>query len=107
MQSRQAVRTLAALAHDARLAVFKLLVAAGPGGLAAGVIAQSLAITPSALSFHLKELTQAGLLTAIPDGRRIRYAADFSAMRGLVDHLTANCCGGARCAWSDVAVACA
>jgi DNA-binding transcriptional ArsR family regulator len=101
MQSRDAVRTLAALAHDARLSVFTLLVAAGPRGLAAGAIARALAITPSALSFHLKELTQAGLLMAHPDGRRICYAAHFSTMNALVTHLTANCCGGAHCAWTD------
>lgn len=106
MQTRDAVRTLAALAHDARLAVFQLLVTAGPDGLAAGVIAQRLALAPSALSFHLKELTHAGLLTPSPDGRRIRYAADFAAMNALIAHLTANCCGGADCALVDQAVAC-
>ena len=105
MQSRDAVRTLAALAHDARLAVFKLLVEAGPGGLAAGAIAQSLAIAPSALSFHLKELTQSGLLTAHPDGRRILYAAHFGAMSALIAHLTANCCGGAHCDLTDTIAA--
>lgn len=93
-----AVRALAALAHDARLAVFKLLVQAGPDGLPAGALAEQLAVAPSALSFHLKELTHAGLLTQRPDGRKLMYSANFSTMNQLIAHLTDNCCQGAPCA---------
>jgi ArsR family transcriptional regulator len=92
-----AVRALSALAHDARLAVFKLLVQAGPQGLAAGVLAEQLAIAPSALSFHLKELTHAGLLVQRPDGRRLMYSAHFDTMNSLLGHLTENCCQGVSC----------
>lgn len=98
MAHADVVRALAALAHDARLAVFKLLVQAGPDGLAAGVLAEQLAIAPSALSFHLKELTHAGLLVQRPDGRRLMYSASFATMRQLIAHLTENCCQGAPCA---------
>ena len=92
-----AVRALSALAHDARLAVFKLLVQAGPEGLAAGVLAEQLAIAPSALSFHLKELTHAGLLVQRPDGRKLMYSAHFGTMNSLLGHLTENCCQGVPC----------
>ena len=101
-----AVRALAALAHDARLAVFKLLVQAGPGGLPAGVLAEQLAVAPSALSFHLKELTHAGLLVQRPDGRKLIYSANFSTMNGLMAHLTDNCCQGAPCAVNLTAAVC-
>lgn len=98
MTHTDVVRALAALAHDARLAVFKLLVQAGPEGLAAGVLAERLGLSPSALSFHLKELTHAGLLVQCPDGRKILYQAHFTAMNGLIAHLTENCCQGEPCA---------
>jgi DNA-binding transcriptional ArsR family regulator len=101
-----AVRALAALAHDARLAVFKLLVQAGPEGLPAGALAEQLAVAPSALSFHLKELTHAGLLTQRPDGRKIIYSANFSTMNQLIAHLTDNCCQGAPCAVEVPATVC-
>jgi ArsR family transcriptional regulator, arsenate/arsenite/antimonite-responsive transcriptional repressor len=97
MDTPQTVRALSALAHEARLAVFKLLVVAGHEGLPAGVIADRLAIAPSALTFHLKELTHAGLLVQRPEGRRIHYSANFSSMNGLIAYLTENCCGGASC----------
>jgi ArsR family transcriptional regulator len=97
MDAPQTVRALGALAHEARLAVFKLLVEAGPAGLPAGVIADMLAIAPSALTFHLKELTYAGLLVQRPDGRRIHYSANFSTMNELIAYLTDNCCNGAAC----------
>jgi len=79
------------------LAVFRLLVEAGQAGLAAGVIADMLQIAPSALSFHLKELTHAGLLVQRPDGRRIHYSANFGSMNALIGYLTDNCCNGASC----------
>ena len=97
MESPQVVRALAALAHESRLAVFRLLVSVGPDGLAAGALADMLEIAPSALSFHLKDLTQAGLLAQRPDGRRVIYTADFAAMNGLVGFLTQNCCQGGIC----------
>lgn len=98
MTHTDVVKALAALAHDARLAVFKLLVQAGPDGLAAGVLAEQLALAPSALSFHLKELTHAGLLVQRPDGRKLMYSANFNTMNGLLGHLTENCCQGVPCA---------
>jgi DNA-binding transcriptional ArsR family regulator len=97
MDAQQAVPALGALAHEARLAVFRLLVEAGPEGLPAGTIAEQLALSPSGLSFHLKELTHAGLLTPRPDGRHIHYSANFGAMNGLIAYLTANCCAGSIC----------
>lgn len=97
MDAPQTVRALSALAHEARLAVFKLLVEAGPEGLPAGVIAEMLVIAPSALTFHLKELTFAGLLTQRPDGRKIHYSANFGAMNELIGYLTQNCCSGQAC----------
>lgn len=97
MDAPQTVRALGALAHEARLAVFRLLVEAGAEGLPAGVIAEMLAIAPSALTFHLKELTFAGLLTQRPDGRRILYSANFGAMNELLGYLTQNCCRGEPC----------
>lgn len=97
MDAPQTVRALSALAHEARLGVFKLLVEAGQEGLPAGVIAETLAIAPSALTFHLKELTHAGLLVQRPDGRRIHYSANFDSMHGLIAYLNDNCCSGASC----------
>ena len=106
MKASETVFALSALAHEARLAVFKLLVQAGPIGLAAGVIATRLKIAPSALSFHLKELTHAGLLVQRPDGRKIHYSANFVAMNGLIAYLTENCCQGASCEVTTSAVDC-
>jgi DNA-binding transcriptional ArsR family regulator len=102
MESQPAVRALAALAQDTRLAVYRLLVQHGPSGLAAGEIAAQLAIAPATLSFHLKELAHAGLVSARQDGRFIYYAADFAAMGALLAFLTENCCvadggGSASC----------
>ncbi len=97
MTHTDVVKALAALAHDARLAVFKRLVQAGPEGLAAGVLAEQLALAPSALSFHLKELTQSGLLLQRPDGRKLMYSARFDTMNALIGHLTENCCQGQPC----------
>lgn len=97
MDASQTVRALSALAHEARLAVFKLLVEAGPDGLPAGVIAEMLVIAPSALTFHLKELTFASLLVQRPEGRKIHYSANFGAMNDLIGYLTQNCCSGGVC----------
>lgn len=106
MTHTDVVKALAALAHDARLAVFKLLVQAGPDGLAAGVLAEQLALAPSALSFHLKELTHAGLLVQRPDGRKLMYSAHFNTMNQLLGHLTENCCQGVPCAVDTQPVCC-
>ena len=92
MQTSEAVVALAALAQETRLAVFRLLVEAGPEGLPAGVIAESLAVPPATLSFHLKELAHAELVTARQDGRFIFYAADYAAMNRLLAYLSENCC---------------
>ena len=92
------MRSLAALAQDSRLEVFRLLVQAGPAGLTAGEIAERLDIPASTLSFHVKALSQAGLVDSRQDGRFIFYSADFAAMKGLIAFLGENCCGGQSCA---------
>ncbi len=100
MESSTAVRALAALAQETRLSVFRLLVEQGPSGLAAGEIAARLGIAPATLSFHLKELSHAALVSTCQDGRYVFYAADFSTMNGLLAFLTENCCvaDGGSCA---------
>jgi DNA-binding transcriptional ArsR family regulator len=94
MKSDIAVLRLAALAQHSRLAVFRLVVQRGPEGLSAGDIANRLKLPPATLSFHLKELSNAGLLTARQVGRFIYYAPDFKAMNALIGYLTENCCAG-------------
>jgi arsenate reductase len=84
----------AALAHPTRVALVRLLVGAGPGGLPAGGIAAALGVPPSSLSFHLRELEGAGLIRAARAGRVIRYAAELDAVRGLAAFLTETCCDG-------------
>jgi len=97
MDTQQTLAALAALAQESRLAVFRLLVQAGPDGLAASKIAERLAIAPSSLSFHLKELAHAGLVVPRQAGRFVIYSADVGAMKGLISFLTENCCGGKPC----------
>lgn len=98
MESSTAVAALAALAQQSRLAVFRLLVQAGPdGGMAASKIAAALAMPPSSLSFHLKELAHAGLVSSHQQGRFLIYQARFDTMHGLLAFLTENCCAGAPC----------
>jgi DNA-binding transcriptional ArsR family regulator len=92
MKTTDAVTALAALAQDTRLAVYRLLVQQGVSGLAAGEIAGQLGIAPATLSFHLKELAQAGLVSSRQEGRFIFYSANFDAMNALVAFLTENCC---------------
>jgi len=94
MTSSDAVRALTALAQESRLAVFRLLVGAGPDGLVVGEIAAQLGLAPATLSFHLKSLSQAGLVSAHQEGRFVRYVARFEAMHALIGYLTENCCGG-------------
>lgn len=97
METNTALTALAALAHRSRLAVYRLLIEAGPAGLAASAIAEWLELAPSSLSFHLKELSHAKMIIATPKGRSIIYAAEFDTMNALLGYLTENCCGGNRC----------
>ena len=97
MKSQDAVRALGALAQDTRLAVFRLLVEKGPEGMTAGTIAEKLGIRPATLSFHLKELSVAGLLDSRTEGRFVIYSTRFDRMNELLAFLTSNCCGGNPC----------
>ncbi len=94
MEIETAVSALGALAQETRLTVFRLLVRAGPLGLPAGLIAERLGVPPATLSFHLKELARAGLVTARRESRQIYYAPDFAGMRELLGFLTQDCCQG-------------
>jgi DNA-binding transcriptional ArsR family regulator len=98
VETTKAVQTLSALAQETRLAVFRLLVEAGPEGMAAGDIAAELDLPPATLSFHLAQLANAGLVRGRQEGRFIYYAPDFGAMNGLVGFLTENCCVRGSCA---------
>jgi ArsR family transcriptional regulator, arsenate/arsenite/antimonite-responsive transcriptional repressor len=100
MRKTDAVTILAALAQDNRLGVFRLLVEAGPDGMPAGHIADSLKLQPNALTFHLDRLREANLVMARREGRSIIYSARYDAMNSLVSYLTDNCCQGrpSRCA---------
>lgn len=98
MEIKTAVKALTALAQETRLALFRLLVEAGGTGLAAGQIAKALGIPNATLSFHVKELLHADLVTARQDGRYIYYAVNFTAMHALMAFLSENCCGGQPCA---------
>lgn len=97
MKTNDALKSLAALAHPTRLEIFRLLVQKGPEGLAASVIAEKLDLPNATLSFHIKELSQAGLASPRQDGRFIYYAASYPVMNSLVSFLTENCCGGEDC----------
>lgn len=97
MEAASAITALAALAQEHRLALFRLLVQAGGGGMAAGAIAEALGVPNSSLSFHLAQLNRAGLVRQERQGRSLVYTADFAAMNALVAYLTENCCGGAAC----------
>jgi DNA-binding transcriptional ArsR family regulator len=94
MNKEQALTALSAIAQSARLDIFRCLVQAGPEGLAAGVLSESLQIANSTLSFHLKALTQANLVNARQESRFIYYSANYAQMNGLLAYLTENCCGG-------------
>ena len=97
VESKEAVEVLAALAQETRLAVFRLLVEQGPEGVAAGEIAERLGLPGATLSFHLKELSHADLVTARQAGRFVFYSANYRTINGLIDYLTRNCCRGATC----------
>jgi len=94
METKTAVTALAALAQETRLSIFRLLVQAGPEGVPAGQISEELEVPSATLSFHLKDLTHAGLVTPRQEGRFIYYSADFERMAGLMSFLTQNCCRG-------------
>lgn len=93
----QTLQALAALAQVQRLRAFKALVVAGPAGLTPGAMAEQLGVSPSALSFHLKELAHADLVSAEPQGRHLIYRASFDRMNALLGYLTEHCCAGEAC----------
>ncbi len=101
MNAHKTVAALSALAHEHRLAIYRLLVQAGPEGMAAGEIAEAMDIAPSSLSFHLAHLSRAGLIGRQRESRSLIYSADFAQMNALVGFLTENCCGGRACAPSS------
>ena len=94
MNTKRAIPALAALAQETRLALFRLLVECGPEGLAAGDIAEKLGLPPSSLSFHLAQLSHAGMILQRRRSRSLIYSVDFAAMNDLMSFLTENCCGG-------------
>ena len=98
MQAEIVIRALGALAQEHRLTAFRALVQAGEGGLSAGTLAEALQLPNSSLSFHLAQLTNAGLIRQQRQGRSLIYSADYAAMNGLMGYLTENCCAGAACA---------
>lgn len=97
MKTKTVVQAFGALAQETRLGSYRLLVQAGPAGMAAGAIADKLGLPPATLSFHLKELSRAGLVSSRQEGRFVIYSADFGNMLRLVNFLTENCCGGKSC----------
>jgi ArsR family transcriptional regulator, arsenate/arsenite/antimonite-responsive transcriptional repressor len=94
METQQAVTALAALAQETRLSIFRLLVQAGPEGVPAGVIGETLEVPPATLSFHLKELSRSELVSSRQEGRFIYYSTDYERMAVLMTFLTENCCQG-------------
>ena len=106
MEEDDTIRALSALAHPLRLRVFRALVVVGQDGLTPGVMAEALAASATALSFHLKELIHAGLVTQERDGRNLIYRAAFDRMNALILFLTENCCAGAPCAVTATPAAC-
>lgn len=106
MEEADAVKALAALAQPARLRLFRALVVTGPQGMTPGTMAEGLGISASALSFHLKELANAGLVTSERASRNLVYRAAFARMDELLAYLTENCCEGAACVAAPGAAAC-
>jgi DNA-binding transcriptional ArsR family regulator len=99
MKTPAVIESLGALAHEHRLAIYRLLVQRGPEGLPAGAIGERVGLVPSSLTFHLQNLQRAGLITQRRESRQLFYSADFAVMNGLIGYLTENCCGnsGAAC----------
>jgi DNA-binding transcriptional ArsR family regulator len=109
MQTARVIAALGALAQESRLAIYRLLVEAGPTGLSVGEIGASLKVSPATLSFHLKELAHAGLIQARQQGRFIYYSATYDYMRKVLGYLTENCCAsdGVECPPGRAAKSCA
>jgi DNA-binding transcriptional ArsR family regulator len=107
MEENEVVRALGALAHPARLQVFRALVVVGQPGLTPGTMAQALEMPAATLSFHLRELMHAGLVTQERQGRNLLYRAAYDRMNGLLGYLTAHCCQGADCLTPAATAACA
>ncbi len=106
MEEHQVIAALGALAHPIRLKVFRALVVAGPEGLTPGALQEQLEVPATTLSFHLKELTNAGLAGSERVSRNLIYRAAFKRMNSLLGYLTENCCQGAECAVEPVATDC-
>lgn len=106
MESEDVVKSLAALAQPVRLQVFRALVVAGPGGMTPGTMAEGLAIPANTLSFHLKELAHAGLVSQERSSRNIIYRAAYERMNALLGYLTENCCRGVACAPEAATASC-
>ncbi len=106
MREEDVIKALAALAHSVRLKVFRALVVAGPDGLVPRVMHEGLGIPATTLSFHLKELASAGLVSQERASRHIVYRAAYEQMNGLLGYLTENCCAGAACAVAPSSAAC-
>ena len=94
MKPAQVVKALSALAQPTRLAMYRLLVARGPDGMAAGKVSEKLKVSPATLSFHFRALSHAGLIESRQEGRFIYYAANYTVMNDMLAYLTENCCGG-------------
>jgi ArsR family transcriptional regulator len=105
MDTESVVSALGALAQKNRLAIYRLLVQAGPQGKVAGALAEALHLPAATQSFHLRTLAQAGLIHGVQEGRFVRYSADFNAMHGLIDYLSENCCGSNPAACSPSMIA--
>ncbi|MDD4962737.1 MAG: metalloregulator ArsR/SmtB family transcription factor [Gallionella sp.] len=97
MDAKQVVTALSALAQPTRLAIYRLLVVCGNEGMAAGQIAEKLAVSPATLSFHFRSLSHAGLIESRQAGRFVYYCANFGVMNEMLAYLTANCCAGEPC----------
>ena len=102
MESDAVIKALSALAQASRLQIFRALVVAGDTGMSPGELAEQLQVLPNTLSFHLKELMNAGLVTQQRDGRSLIYRAGFAQMNAVMSYLTANCCQGQSCELQDV-----
>jgi ArsR family transcriptional regulator, arsenate/arsenite/antimonite-responsive transcriptional repressor len=100
MRTPAVIEALGALAHEHRLAIYRLLVQRGPDGLSAGTIGERVGLVPSSLTFHLQHLQRAGLVMQRRESRQLFYSADFAVMNGLVGYLTENCCGNSEAACS-------
>ena len=106
MNDTEVVKALGALAQESRLRLFRLLVVAGPEGATPTRMGEALGIAPTSISFHMKELLNAGLVSQVRDGRHIIYRAQVESMNELLGFLTANCCGGEPCLNTPIPVPC-